>query len=118
MAFGGQNLNIIPHDVAAAISKLGVPATEFKALSSTFIEPTGSVFTSVSGLKEMGESHSGVIDDKGTQSRRAFTDRFSNNAAQLRQKPRRRHRGRHPAHLVSTVSSARTLQLCQDNGRR
>lgn len=85
MTFGGQDLNIIPHDVAAAIAKLAAPMNEFATPTILFELPDFSVFTSVSGLKEMGDSHGRVIDDNGTQSRQAFANRFSNIAAQLRQ---------------------------------
>ncbi|WP_394282295.1 hypothetical protein [Corynebacterium sp.] len=39
----------------------------------------------MSGLKEIGDSHSGVINDNGAESQEAFANRFANIAAQLRQ---------------------------------
>ncbi|SNV67998.1 hypothetical protein CCYS_11785 [Corynebacterium cystitidis DSM 20524] len=43
------------------------------------------IFTSVSGLCEVGEAHGGVLRVNGVESQRAFADRFANIAAQLRQ---------------------------------
>ncbi|WP_147287129.1 hypothetical protein [Corynebacterium pilosum] len=74
-----------PSDLAAAISKLEVAPTTFAAAEGSATLPLGVLFTSVSGLKEIGDSHSGVINDNGAESQQAFANRFSNIAAQLRQ---------------------------------
>ena len=85
MNLGGQNLNIIPHDVASAISKLMAPGENLIFGERGFAFPSKLSFTSVSGLKEIGDSHSGVINDNGAESQEAFANRFANIAAQLRQ---------------------------------
>lgn len=85
MTIGGNDLHIVPSDVAAAIYKLGEPLLTLGGENTTGFDLFGVNFTSVSGLREMGQSHVGVLGDHGAESLRAFADRFSNIAAQLRQ---------------------------------
>ncbi|STC69488.1 Uncharacterised protein [Corynebacterium pilosum] len=77
MLNGGNFLNIVPADVAAAVSQLEKPAVSLGMDFKYGSLPDFSLFTSVSGLKEMGDSHNRVIDDNGAQSRQAFANRFS-----------------------------------------
>ncbi|SER61277.1 hypothetical protein [Corynebacterium cystitidis] len=85
MTSGGKKLNIVPSDVAAAIAKLLIPARSLVMHGRNFSMLRSLTFTTVSGLREMGDSHDGVLSDHGRQSQKAFADRFGNIAAQLRQ---------------------------------
>ncbi|WP_257162703.1 hypothetical protein, partial [Corynebacterium cystitidis] len=85
MSVGGNNLNLVLGDVAAAINKLVEPATSLGNNSLQDLMVASPIFTSVSGLCEVGEAHGGVLRVNGVESQRAFADRFANIAAQLRQ---------------------------------
>ncbi|WIM66952.1 hypothetical protein QP027_07365 [Corynebacterium breve] len=76
--------NLIPSDVASAVSGLTSLISVLDGANRVNAFPTPTAFSTVSGLDRAGEMHSGYLASESAAAMRAYADRFNNAASVLR----------------------------------